>query len=122
MPEELRAQIELLHAIIQAMGLPLIIIDEVETDDVDPGGYVETIFKGRLYLPEINSRNASRRQYAERTAINAPMQGTAAGIIKRAMINIDHWNTQREDASPGFRRNEVTGPPRAQIPAAGYFR
>ncbi|MDX1518635.1 MAG: DNA polymerase I [Gammaproteobacteria bacterium] len=54
-------------------------------------GYVETLFHRRLYLPEINSRNAARRQYAERTAINAPMQGTAADIIKRAMIAIDRW-------------------------------
>ena len=54
-------------------------------------GYVETIFGRRLYLPEINSRNAQRRQYAERTAINAPMQGSAADIIKRAMIAIDEW-------------------------------
>lgn len=52
-------------------------------------GFVETVYKRRLYLPEINSRNAARRQYAERTAINAPMQGTAADIIKRAMIDID---------------------------------
>ena len=52
-------------------------------------GYVETVFKRRLYLPDINSRNAARRQYAERTAINAPMQGTAADIIKQAMIEID---------------------------------
>ena len=52
-------------------------------------GYVETVFKRRLYLPEINARNSARRQYAERTAINAPMQGTAADIIKRAMIAID---------------------------------
>lgn len=52
-------------------------------------GYVETVFKRRLYLPEINARNAARRQYAERTAINAPMQGTAADIIKGAMIAID---------------------------------
>lgn len=51
-------------------------------------GYVETLFGRRLYLPEINSRNGMRRQYAERTAINAPMQGTAADIIKRAMINV----------------------------------
>jgi len=51
-------------------------------------GFVETVFKRRLYLPEIHSRNAARRQYAERTAINAPMQGTAADIIKRAMIAI----------------------------------
>jgi DNA polymerase-1 len=54
-------------------------------------GYVETLFGRRLYLPEINSRNAARRQYAERTAINAPMQGTAADIIKRAMIAADQW-------------------------------
>ena len=52
-------------------------------------GYVETLFGRRLYLPEINSRNGQRRQYAERTAINAPMQGTAADIIKRAMIAVD---------------------------------
>ncbi|MBT7950316.1 MAG: DNA polymerase I, partial [Gammaproteobacteria bacterium] len=52
-------------------------------------GYVETVYKRRLYLPEINAKNATRRQYAERTAINAPMQGTAADIIKRAMITID---------------------------------
>ena len=54
-------------------------------------GYVETLLGRRLYLPEINSRNAARRQYAERTAINAPMQGTAADIIKVAMINTDKW-------------------------------
>lgn len=54
-------------------------------------GFVETLFGRRLYLPEINSRNAQRRQYAERTAINAPMQGSAADIIKLAMKNIDTW-------------------------------
>jgi len=54
-------------------------------------GYVETVFGRRLYLPEINARNAQRRQYAERTAINAPMQGTAADIIKRAMLAVDAW-------------------------------
>ncbi|MDN3516502.1 DNA polymerase I [Aquisalimonas lutea] len=54
-------------------------------------GYVETVYGRRLYLPEINSSNAQRRQYAERTAINAPMQGTAADIIKRAMIRVDQW-------------------------------
>jgi DNA polymerase-1 len=54
-------------------------------------GYVETIFGRRLYLPEIKSRNPARRQYAERTAINAPMQGTAADIIKRAMITLHKW-------------------------------
>ena len=51
-------------------------------------GYVETLYGRRLYLPEINSRNGMRRQYAERTAINAPMQGSAADIIKRAMISL----------------------------------
>ena len=54
-------------------------------------GYVETVYGRRLYLPEINARNAQRRQYAERTAINAPMQGTAADIIKRAMLALDTW-------------------------------
>jgi DNA polymerase-1 len=54
-------------------------------------GYVETVFGRRLYLPEIRSRNAALRQYAERSAINAPMQGTAADIIKRAMIEVDAW-------------------------------
>ena len=54
-------------------------------------GYVETLFGRRLYLPEIKSKNAARRQYAERTAINAPMQGTAADIIKLAMISTDQW-------------------------------
>jgi len=54
-------------------------------------GYVETVFGRRLYLPEIKSSNIHRRQYAERTAINAPMQGTAADIIKRAMLSLDAW-------------------------------
>jgi DNA polymerase-1 len=52
-------------------------------------GYVSTVFGRRLYLPEINARNVQRRQYAERSAINAPMQGTAADIIKRAMLEAD---------------------------------
>jgi DNA polymerase-1 len=54
-------------------------------------GYVETLLGRRLYLPEIRARNPQRRQYAERTAINAPMQGTAADIIKKAMIEVDRW-------------------------------
>jgi DNA polymerase-1 len=54
-------------------------------------GYVETVFGRRLYLPEIRARQAQRRQYAERSAINAPMQGTAADIIKRAMLAVDDW-------------------------------
>ena len=59
-------------------------------------GYVETLFGRRLYLPEIQSRNQALRQYAERSAINAPMQGTAADIIKRAMIDVDAWLTASE--------------------------
>ena len=59
-------------------------------------GYVETVFGRRLYLPEINARNSQRRQYAERSAINAPMQGTAADIIKRAMIKVDAWLTDEK--------------------------
>ncbi len=54
-------------------------------------GYVETLFGRRLYLPEINARNKMRVQAAERTAINAPMQGTAADIIKIAMLAVDRW-------------------------------
>ena len=54
-------------------------------------GYVETVFGRRLYLPELQSRHQALRQYAERSAINAPMQGTAADIIKRAMIDVDAW-------------------------------
>jgi DNA polymerase-1 len=54
-------------------------------------GYVSTVFGRRLYLPEINARNVQRRQYAERSAINAPMQGTAADVIKRAMLEVDGW-------------------------------
>jgi len=54
-------------------------------------GYVETVFGRRLYLPDIRSGNPQLRQYAERSAINAPMQGTAADIIKRAMISVDAW-------------------------------
>jgi DNA polymerase-1 len=54
-------------------------------------GYVSTVYGRRLYLPEIGSRNHQRRQYAERSAINAPMQGTAADIIKLAMIHVDEW-------------------------------
>ena len=61
-------------------------------------GYVETLFGRRLYLPEINARNKQLQQAAERTAINAPMQGTAADIIKRAMIDVDQWlHTEHAD-------------------------
>jgi DNA polymerase-1 len=62
-------------------------------------GYVETLKGRRLYLPEINARNRQRQQAAERTAINAPMQGTAADIIKMAMLSVDDWLTRsRVDA------------------------
>jgi DNA polymerase-1 len=61
-------------------------------------GYVETVFGRRLYLPDIRSGNAQLRQYAERSAINAPMQGSAADIIKRAMISVDEWC--RREGSP----------------------
>jgi DNA polymerase-1 len=62
-------------------------------------GYVETLFGRRLHVPEINARNKMRAQAAERTAINAPMQGTAADIIKRAMLAVDHWlQRERPDA------------------------
>jgi len=54
-------------------------------------GYVETVFGRRLYLPDIRSRDRNLQQYAERSAINAPMQGTAADIIKRAMIRVHDW-------------------------------
>ena len=60
-------------------------------DQAKIDGYVETLFGRRLYLPEINASNGMRRQYAERTAINAPMQGTAADIIKLAMNSIQNW-------------------------------
>jgi len=62
-------------------------------------GFVETVFGRRLYLPEIHARQAQRRQYAERSAINAPMQGTAADIVKKAMIAVDAWlQTSKVDA------------------------
>ena len=60
-------------------------------DQARERGFVETVFGRRLYLPEIRSSNVHRRQYAERTAINAPMQGTAADVIKRAMLVLDAW-------------------------------
>ena len=70
-------------------------MDETRASARDTG-YVETVFGRRLYLPDIRSRNNQTRQYAERSAINAPMQRTAADIIKRAMIAVDAWCT-RED-------------------------
>ena len=60
-------------------------------DSARQKGYVETVFGRRLYLPDIGANNSQRRQYAERTAINAPMQGTAADIIKRALRVVAEW-------------------------------
>ncbi|MFY8273885.1 DNA polymerase I [Pseudoalteromonas sp. SSDWG2] len=62
-------------------------------------GYVETLFGRRLHLPEINARNGARRKAAERAAINAPMQGTAADIIKKAMISVHQWVKQQPQGS-----------------------
>jgi DNA polymerase-1 len=62
-------------------------------------GFVETLFGRRLYLPDINASNMQRRQGAERAAINAPMQGTAADIIKRAMIDVDGWLQKERPAA-----------------------
>lgn len=64
---------------------------EAIREDAREKGYVETLFGRRLYLPQINARNGQLRAAAERTAINAPMQGTAADIIKRAMLAVDAW-------------------------------
>ncbi len=61
-------------------------------------GYVETLFGRRLYLPEINSKNMARKKGAERAAINAPMQGTAADIIKNAMLAVDQWLQQQDQS------------------------
>jgi len=67
-------------------------------EDARDKGYVETLFGRRLHLPEINARNGQRRAAAERTAINAPMQGTAADIIKRAMLKVDAWVKDEGDS------------------------
>ena len=64
-------------------------------------GYVETLFGRRLYLPDINTKNIMRQKAAERTAINAPMQGTAADIIKKAMLTIAQW--QSDQTRPDVR-------------------
>ena len=60
-------------------------------------GYVETLFGRRLYLPDINAKNGMRKKAAERAAINAPMQGTAADIIKKAMLAVDQWLLEQND-------------------------
>ena len=70
-------------------------MDNTRADAAD-AGYVETIFGRRLYLPDIKAKNGQRRQHAERTAINAPMQGTAADIIKKAMIKVAEWLATEE--------------------------
>ena len=64
---------------------------EATREQVRQQGYVETVFGRRLWLPEIRSSQASRRQGAERAAINAPMQGTAADLVKRAMLAVQDW-------------------------------
>ena len=74
-------------------------------------GYVETLFGRRLYLPDINASNMQRRQGAERAAINAPMQGTAADIIKRAMISVDAW-LQGENSRQNPKHNLGQNPGR----------
>ena len=60
-------------------------------------GYVETLYGRRLYLPDIKAKNGMRKKAAERAAINAPMQGTAADIIKKAMLAVDHWLLEQND-------------------------
>ncbi|WP_404464000.1 DNA polymerase I [Vreelandella aquamarina] len=70
-------------------------MDRIRTQAAEDG-FVETVMGRRLYLPEIHSQNRNRRQGAERTAINAPMQGTAADIIKQAMIDVDGWLAEGE--------------------------
>jgi len=85
-------------------------------------GYVETVFGRRLYLPDINARNGQMRQYAERTAINAPMQGTAADIIKRAMLLVDQWiNKESVDAQVVMQVHDelVLEVPKGQADAIG---
>ncbi|MCD6006277.1 DNA polymerase I [Halomonas sp. IOP_6] len=70
-------------------------MDRIRTQAAEDG-FVETVLGRRLYLPEIHSQNRNSRQGAERTAINAPMQGTAADIIKQAMIDVDAWLAEGE--------------------------
>ena len=70
-------------------------MDQTRADAAEKG-YVETLFGRRLHLPEINASNGMRRQAAQRTAINAPMQGTAADIIKKAMVAVDQWLSDSE--------------------------
>ncbi|MDA3922593.1 MAG: DNA polymerase I [Salinisphaera sp.] len=83
-------------------------------------GYVETLYGRRLYLPEINARNGQRRQYAERTAINAPLQGTAADLIKKAMIDVDRWLS--ESGEPARMVMQVHDELVFEVPAAEAAR
>jgi DNA polymerase-1 len=71
---------------------------EATREQAHRDGYVQTLFGRRLYLENLNSRNHALRQAAERAAVNAPMQGTAADIIKRAMIAMADWLRERDDA------------------------
>jgi DNA polymerase I len=83
-------------------------------------GYVETLFGRRLYLPNIRSKNQAQRQYAERTAINAPLQGTAADLIKLAMIDVAQFLTEKaRDTSMIMQVHDelVLEGPSAQLPA-----
>ncbi len=72
---------------------------EKTRQDAREKGFVETLFGRKLNLPEINSKNTTRRRYAERVAINAPMQGTAADLIKMAMLAVDRWITDNQSSS-----------------------
>ncbi|MEY2341742.1 DNA polymerase I [Acidithiobacillus sp. IBUN Pt1247-S3] len=80
-------------------------------------GFVETLFGRRLYVPEIQSRNPARRNYAERAAINAPLQGTAADLIKLAMIAVDAW--LQEDPARGRMILQVHDELILEVPEAG---
>ncbi len=71
---------------------------EATREQAHRDGYVQTLFGRRLYLDNLTSRNHALRQGAERAAVNAPMQGTAADIIKRAMISVAAWLAERDDA------------------------
>jgi DNA polymerase-1 len=86
-------------------------------------GYVETVFGRRLWLPEINGANGMRRQAAERAAINAPMQGTAADLIKLAMIAVQHWLEQEKLGSKLIMQVHdelVLEVPQDEVPQVGH--
>jgi len=83
-------------------------------------GFVETVFGRRLYLPDIRSRNQSLRQYAERSAINAPMQGTAADIVKRAMVDVHGWLQGLRGQARLVMQGESSGSRASSIAADQY--